>query len=187
MGGKSHITCKCCQFPLIPSSKIKLEKSQCNLKRYLQDNNSEIQTTLACTRKESFVCSNVNCNLRVCNKCYKSFPEDKMTMIIPETSNAIDYEDNISFNENPTNEILDEESSLLSSSSSDEDNLFEEDNVEENFAATHVVFSNQDPTLNQTQDNINADQGFFTTHSGDSPVNILQDQKKTISYWPCNI
>ena len=95
MGGKSHITCQCYQFPLIPSSKIKFEKSQCNLKRYIQDNNSEIQTTLACTRKESFVCSNVNCNLRVCNKCYKSFPEDKMTMIIPDTSNAIDYEDNI--------------------------------------------------------------------------------------------
>ena len=50
---------------------------------------------------------------------------------------------NISLNENPTNEILDEESSSLSSSSSDEDNLFEDDNEEANFSATQVLFSNQ--------------------------------------------
>ena len=51
---------------------------------------------------------------------------------------------------------------------------------------THVVFSNQDPTLNQTQDNNNTNQGFFTTYSGDSPTNILQDQKN-ISDLSCYI
>ena len=101
-----------------------------------------------------------------------------MTMIIPETNNANDHEENIILNESSTDGILDEESLSSSSTSSDEDNLIEEDNEEDNFMNTHVVFSNQDPTLNQTQDNINTNHGFFTTHTGDSPINILQDQKK---------
>ena len=38
-----------------------------------------------CTKKESFVYSNVNCQMRVCNQCYKTFPEDSITIIIPKS------------------------------------------------------------------------------------------------------
>ena len=61
----------------------------------------------------------------MCNKCYESFPDDKMTMIIPETNNTNDHEENTTFNENPTDEILDVESFSYSSISSDTDNLIE--------------------------------------------------------------
>ena len=73
MGGKTHVKCQCCDFPLIPSNKVKVDKDKCNVKKSIQGNDNEIQTLPMCTKKESFVCSNVNCQMRVCNKCYKTF------------------------------------------------------------------------------------------------------------------
>ena len=64
MGGKTHVKCQCCHFPLIPSNKIGCDKNKCNLSKYIQDDNAEIQIVQTCNRKESFVCSNVNCNMR---------------------------------------------------------------------------------------------------------------------------
>ena len=48
MGGKSHVSCQCCKFPLIPSNKNKTEKLQCNIKKYYHDNISAIETISTC-------------------------------------------------------------------------------------------------------------------------------------------
>ena len=84
MGGKSHVKCNCCNFPLIPSNKGKEGKRQCCLKHFFQGDNSIVKTSPRCSRKESFVCSNINCNMIICRKCYKQFPENNTTIVIPE-------------------------------------------------------------------------------------------------------
>ena len=149
MGGQSHVSCQCCNFPLIPTNKNKAEKLQCNIKKYYQDNISEIETISTCTRKEAFVCSNINCNLRICRKCYKTFPEDKTTIVIPEydASHVIDKNNYVN-NNNSNNK----ESSM---SSLEDSTVEEEEDVDtENFIENHVVFSNQDTSFDQTEDNI---------------------------------
>ena len=71
MGLNTHVRCQCCDFPLIPSNKVKEEKSQCNVKRFTQGNNTEVHILPIYTKKEYFVCSDVNYQMRVCNKCHK--------------------------------------------------------------------------------------------------------------------
>jgi len=54
----------------------------------------------------------------------------------------------------------------------------EEDDDVENFISNHVVFSNLDSSLDQSEDNIPDSFGFFTTNSGDLPPNIFQDKNR---------
>ena len=57
-----------------------------------------------------------------------------------------------------------EESSM---SSLEDSTIEEEENVDtENFIENHVVFSNQDTSFDQTEDNIPQNQGFFTDPHG---------------------
>ena len=100
MGGKSHVKCNCCNFPLIPSNKGKEGKRQCCLKHFFQGDNSIVKTSPRCSRKESFVCSNINCNMRICRKCYKLFPENNTTIVIPEYNDQDTSDKNISVNNN---------------------------------------------------------------------------------------
>ena len=102
MGGKSLVTCQCCHLPLIPSSKIEHEISQCNLKSYIQESNPQVQTNFQYTRKEPIVCSNVNCNSKVCYTWYKSLTEDTKTMIIPQVDNTNDIEADMTLSINST-------------------------------------------------------------------------------------
>ena len=43
------------------------------------------------------------------------------------------------------------------------------------FMNNNTVSTDNDPSLNQTEDNINNKLGFFTANSGFNPVNINQD------------
>lgn len=76
LGGQGHVVCQCCNFPLIASPTQRRRKKNCNA----WSGDGEYQ---ACSRKESFVCSNPNCNVRCCRKCFKSKPKDVITTLVP--------------------------------------------------------------------------------------------------------
>ena len=46
------------------------------------------------------------------------------------------------------------------------------------FMNNNTVFTDNDPSLNQIEDNINNKLGFFTANSGLTPVNINQDPSR---------
>ena len=96
--------------------------------------------------------------MRVCNRCYRAFPEDNTTVLIPENNDS--DEEIESVNSSDDDSIVEVHNEFNSIDSDDDVLSGEEDNVE-NFISNHVVFSNQDPTLNQTEDNILDLQGFL--------------------------
>lgn len=170
MGGKDHVRCQCCNFPLIPTNKYKDAKQKCNLRRYL--NNGIVEEVIeSCNKKEKYVCSNVNCELRICNECYKNFPEDEITICMPVTENNdndSDYDSisNESHSSDDSN-VMEMFNDTTDVEVSDERNIVEE-------MANLVVSPEQDITLDQTEDNIGEGLGFETTHAGQLPVNIKQ-------------
>ena len=50
------------------------------------------------------------------------------------------------------------------------------DNDVANFISSYAVFSEQDPTMDQTTNNANDGNAFYTTNAGDFPVNVVQDK-----------
>ena len=44
MGGKSHVRCQCCQFPLIPSHRHKADKRKCNTRHYVSADGNQHQS-----------------------------------------------------------------------------------------------------------------------------------------------
>jgi hypothetical protein len=48
----------------------------------------------------------------------------------------------------------------------------------QHFMDTHAVFSEQDPTLNQTLDNQDNNASFFTTNSGNCSRNVVHDERR---------
>ena len=36
-----------------------------------------------CSGLESYVCSNINCDTRLCNRCYRQFNSEESTTIVP--------------------------------------------------------------------------------------------------------
>lgn len=103
----------------------------------------------SCNKKEKYVCSNVNCELRICNECYKNFPEDEITICMPVTENN----DNNSNNESHTSDnsnVMEVFNDTTDVEVSDECNIVEE-------MANLVVSPEQDISLDQTEDNMKGD------------------------------
>ena len=95
MGGKPHVVCKCCGFPLIPTNASNNDKKRpCNVKHFFTDRgDTEIQELQCTGRQEGWVCVKHQCPARLCGRCYKSFPSSVdgqpvvTTIIPPEPSN----------------------------------------------------------------------------------------------------
>ena len=85
MGGKSHIVCQCRGLPLIPSHRPATIKLKCNMMYYVDQYGVQHEIENECSRKESFVCSNICCDLRLCKKCYDLFSVENITTVIPST------------------------------------------------------------------------------------------------------
>ena len=170
MGGKSHVYCSCCNFPLIPSNRIKSLKEKCNWKN--ANDGEHIQN---CDKMESYVCTNASCTARICSRCYHTFPTDTVTVIAPNdlSRNLRDHQDSVE------NTVLDNE---INSESEDNDSEVnessEQDNDVANFISTYASYSEQDTTMDQTADNIDEGIAFYTTNSGECPVNVLQDSSR---------
>ena len=139
MGGKTHVTFKCCNFLLIPSNKVKEEKSQCNVKRFTQGNNTEVHILPIYIKKESFICSDVNYQMRVCNKCHKNFPEDNITIIIPECEDIDDFSVHKNDSDNFSSYGVQNKNNLLLY---DDHTLDGEKDELEQFIENYVTFSN---------------------------------------------
>ena len=177
MGGKSHVLCQCSNFPLIPSNFHKSKKSKCNFKHFVTSDGTLHNKEINCSKLESYICTNVQCNLKICNSCYRKFSTEDTTKIVPprdshmnsismqETDNfesTNDYDNDDSESENTTD---DEESSYNSTLSEVSYGRISE-------FVTHCV---QDTTLDLTIDNQNFNDDLFeTTNSADIPLNINQ-------------
>ena len=148
MGGKSHIRCQCNAFPLIPSNKKKTDKLHCNASAYFDSNNAHIQHVPSsnCNYPESYVCSNIHCRLRICNRCYRKFSTDCITTFIPDTNtNRCNIHNNPS--ENISNDTDDENNSIHSESISSINSI--------NSNNTPIVHENTDHDKDDTMyDNI---------------------------------
>jgi predicted GIY-YIG superfamily endonuclease len=187
MGGKSHVECLCCHFPLIPSNKTRTSKSKCNMQHFLRDGTQHQNPYSGCKKPESFMCSNIRCRTSVCSRCYNALPTDSLTTIIPPSdesnrNNAADddsRDDEMEVDQDDTGrEMLFEEEGGSDEGSIDSEGINDE-NVEammENF----IVYTQQDTTLDLTEDNRTTNEGFCTTNAGDVPVNIEQDDRKDI-------
>ena len=71
LGGQTHVLCQCSNFPLIPTHMRKDKKRAC----------------MKCGKSnESFVCCNLKCNVRLCKKCYDSYPVDDISIVEPPIS-----------------------------------------------------------------------------------------------------
>ena len=163
MGGKINVKCKCCDFPLIPTNKHKKSKSICNFKSYIQEDGHIQQKNHSCNHAESYICSNICCNIKICRRCYNLFPKDLVTSLIPEENTNDDNVDEF---------IIDDDDDDMTTISEDID-MGEIENRMNN----HVIYEEHDPTLDLTQDNKITNSGFATTNAGDIPVNINQDFK----------
>ena len=189
MGGRSHVRCQCCQFPLIPTNRHPADKLKCNLKHYLNEGGVWHQTQHDCRRNETYVCSNVGCDLRVCNKCYNSFPVATVSTVIPPTSNPDEAE--LENDEHDRDrDIAGDIFNLVKTFHEDQDSLSgnedgnngksylgsDDDSIMDDFLST----SRQDTTLDLTTNNAVQDQGFLTMNAGDDPINVLQDPKTVV-------
>ena len=114
--------------------------------------------------------------MRACNRCFKSFPLDNISTVVPD---LYDTDDDIIISENivndndyDENQIFNEDQSLVSS----DDSKIDKGNDIQKFMDTHAVFSEQDPTLNQTLHNQDNNAAFFTKNSGGCPRNVVHDE-----------
>ena len=117
----------------------------------------------SCNRTESFICSNICCDIKICRRCYNQFPKDVVTVLIPEQNMNISGS-----NSDDNNNDDDNDNSTVIAYHSDRDE------VEQNMI-NHVTYEEQDPTLDLTEDNINIEIGFATTNSADIGINKEQD------------
>ena len=125
-----------------------------------------------CKKPESFICSNINCNIKVCRKCYKTFPINSTTTIIPTNINGneeVEYMNELNESDNDSNsEESDDDNVSINTENSNKDEDLED------LMNKLVVYSEQDLTLDTTEDNINERVGFMTKNSGDIPMNVNQ-------------
>ena len=163
MGGKTHVQCKCCDFPLIPTNNQKHTKTKCNFNKFVQQDGHIQEKMRSCNRTESFICSNICCDIKICRRCYNQFPKDVVTVLIPEQN--INISGNNSDEDN--NDDADDNSTVITDHS-------DRDEVEQNMI-NHVTYEEQDPTLDLTEDNINIEIGFATTNAADIGINKEQD------------
>lgn len=111
--------------------------------------------------------------MRIYRKYYGIYPQDRTTIVIPGCDESHVTDVNSYVNGNNSNNKESSMSSLEYTTAEEE-----EDFDTENFIENHVMVSNQDTSFDQTEDNIPENQGFFTTHSGNSSVTILQDKTR---------
>ena len=115
-------------------------------------------------------------NLKVCNKCYKTSPTQNVTTIIPPNYNNDSNQEHTSTNFNTIKMITTSTQiqkvtmsniyySSYSTVTSDQIN-----DVIQNV----VTYSEQDTSLNLTDENMNCGESFTTTNDAESPINILQ-------------
>ena len=50
-GGKTHVRCECCKFPLIPSYQSMKNKCKCNVNIHIDDNGMRHQINNVCTKQ----------------------------------------------------------------------------------------------------------------------------------------
>ena len=173
-GGKTHVRCECCQFPLIPSYRSSKNKLKCNINLHINEDGTRHQCDNLCTKKESYVCSNAQCNVKICNRCYNALPTDEVTIVNTLDDQEEDnesIEDNVHSDEesNTSERQFDvDETSVSTNVSTCSDNFV---NNMENF----ICHTDQDITLDTTEDNVNNDEGFITTNAGDHHNNIIQN------------
>ena len=89
----------------------------CNASAYFDSNNAHIQHVPSSNYNysESHVCSNIHCCLQICNRCYKKFSTDCITILIPET-NTNRYNIHNNSSGNISNDPDDENDSINSKS-----------------------------------------------------------------------
>lgn len=195
MGGKTHVKCKKCNFPMIPSFKPKEKKDLCNV-QCIEVGGVERQTNQACQRKESYICSTPGCNVKICARCYNVLPKDRVSSISSSsnsnnltTSNAQQNSEQMDANDtndendrvldlrdvaNPNDDFggSDDDRTFYSEASDDVGSNNEDDYDEDNYFESFITSSEQDVTLDITEDNIDEDGAFFATDSGNLPVNV---------------
>lgn len=197
LGGKPHVICQCCQFPLVPSKRNKENKLCCNMKFYHDvDGIAQENGNRECKKPESYVCSGANCNLRVCSRCYKELPVDSTTTIHPPETNSNELADD--YQSQDDENVMDHDDDLSvnlermfqdgggaggrdEESEDDDDSFASVGNISNGSSAAgddFLVTTEQDTTLDLTHDNMPVNQGFFTTNSGDEPVNVGRDNSR---------
>ena len=94
LGGKTHVQCHCCNFPLIPSFRSAKNKTNCNIKICIDKNGNQTQQQDTCQSKELYICSNSQCCLRICNKYYSSLPLESTTTVYTSHTDNYDSDEN---------------------------------------------------------------------------------------------
>ena len=181
MGGKSHVCCQCCDFPLISSHRSPSNKLLCNGRHFIDSNGRHQQSQNICQRKESYICSNVSCNLRLCKMCYDSFPVDRKTILKPPEDNLdeSEHQNNTRINVETNVENTNESIHLVNEDLEEHENENEAED-ESSYTDELLVKSQQDYSLDTTNDNMIYDQGFFSTDVGDNPINTISNNKMIV-------
>lgn len=117
LGGQTHVRCGCSNFPLIASYRSRQDRKRCT----------------QCHRPEKYICSDLQCTVRLCHECHKSCPKDEVTIIEP-SANLPDLDDEL-----PT---IDEDE--MSTSSSSVESMFDEFDDNDSQDADHRCASYND-------------------------------------------
>ena len=174
-GGKTHVRCECCQFPLILLYRLIKNKLKYNVDIHIADDGMRHQINNICTKKESYICSNTQCYIKICNRYYNALPMDTVTIV--NTSLDPDEEDNEILEENVHSDkesnnseiqFVNDEISVSTNTSICSNNVV---NNIKNF----ICHTKQDMTLDTTDDNVENEQGFISTNAGDHYNNIIQN------------
>ncbi len=169
MGGKVHVRCACNDFPLIPTNAPKKSRKKC----------------IQCHRLEAFVCSNINCCLRLCRVCYNTHPTHTVTTVSPPLSDVSgdpDDDDATSHSschdddddDSVVDREFDQQGNVVSGGDGNEhvdDDMFpdEDDPQNEDDLLMHVdIDESHDPVLSE----LNLDEEFLSTQAGDIHVDV---------------
>ena len=96
----------------------KSKNMKCDLQHFVTSYGTHQVIQYECQRLESYVCTNIQCNLKLCNKCYKKFPTQNVTPIIPPTYNNDRNQEHTATNSNKINH----DKKINADSESDDDN-----------------------------------------------------------------
>ena len=69
IGGQGEVHCKCCNYPLIATGRLKEHRRACMHE--------------GCKKVETFVCKSAKCHTRLCSSCVKSLPAGEITKVEP--------------------------------------------------------------------------------------------------------
>ena len=113
MGGKIHVRCCCNDFPLIPTNAKKGFKKKC----------------FKCNRDETYMCTNIQCPLRVCSGCYKTYPLNSVTTLDPaidrNSNNSLVEDDNEENDDDDDDSSQEEDDDIEEVYDDDDDDIFE--------------------------------------------------------------